>query len=121
MGSLEFTDVIPEAPMAVSDDARNHLLETISQQYEPEDARTLITLLGYSTNPDELATKVDLLPLARQADLDELRRDLATWRDEMRDTLVQITRTHMTWTLGVLTALTAMAGLLMAIVALLIL
>jgi polyhydroxyalkanoate synthesis regulator phasin len=126
-GALELTDVIPEAPMAVSDEARNHLFETISRQYEPEDARTLITLLGYSTNPDELATKVDLLPLARQADLDELRRevdnlrsDIQDWKDEMRDTLVQMTRTHMTWTLGVLTAFTAMAGLLMAIVALLI-
>lgn len=150
--------------MAVSDEARNHLYEAISRQYDPEDARTLITLLGYSTNPDELATKVDLLALARQVDLDKLKDevavirgditdmrgdiaairgdqtdmrgdiaglqvavetlsgrvgefsgDLAGFRDEMRDTVLQLTRTHMSWMLGVLTAYTAMAGLLVAL------
>jgi hypothetical protein len=143
--------------MAVSDEARHHLYEAISRQYDPEDARTLITLLGYSTNPDELATKVDLLALARQVDLDklkdevavirgditdmrgditdmrgdiaglqvafdtlsgrvgELSGDLAGFRDEMRDTVLQLTRAHMSWMLGVLTAYTAMAGLLVAL------
>jgi polyhydroxyalkanoate synthesis regulator phasin len=75
--------VIPEAPVAVSDEARKHLFATISQQYEPEDARTLITLLGYSTNPAELATKVDLLTLARQADLDTLRVDVGQLRADL--------------------------------------
>jgi hypothetical protein len=69
--------------MAISDEARKHLYETLSQQYEPEDARTLITLLGYSTNPDELATKVDLLALARQVDLDEVKADVAVLKTDV--------------------------------------
>jgi chromosome segregation ATPase len=63
--------------MAIDDNDRAHLFETLRQQYDEDDARTLITLLGYSANPEDLATKVDLLALARQADLDELRRDVA--------------------------------------------
>jgi hypothetical protein len=35
----------------------------------------------------------------------------------VKDALVQLTRTHMAWTLRVLTAYTAMAALLIAIVA----
>jgi hypothetical protein len=45
-------------------------------------------LLGYSTNPEELATKVDLLALARRADLDELRTEVGGLRgdlDALRD------------------------------------
>jgi hypothetical protein len=123
--------------MAVTDDARNHLFQTLSQQYEPEDARTLIALLS-SNDIDHLATKDDLdaLRTATKADIDglraelkgdmdglrtelkadmdglrtELKADIGELRGEMRDVLYQQTRTQVTWMFGLLGAYTAMAG-----------
>jgi hypothetical protein len=74
--------------MAVTDDARNHLFQTLSQQYEPEDARTLIALLS-ANDIDHLATKDDLdaLRTATKADIDGLRAELKGDMDGLRTEL----------------------------------
>jgi hypothetical protein len=119
--------------MAVTDDARNHLFQTLSQQYEPEDARTLIALLS-SNDIDDLRTAIkadiDALRTATKADIDglraelkadmdglrtELKGDIGELRGEMRDVLYQQTRTQVTWMFGLLGAYTAMAGTFVAI------
>jgi prefoldin subunit 5 len=45
--------------MAITEDARDHLFETLRQQYGEDDARTLITMLS-SHDPDAVATRAQL-------------------------------------------------------------
>ena len=111
--------------MSVTPSARDHLFDTISRQYDPEDAETLKVLL-MSMNTDDLATKHDLadLRVATKQDLAELtaefRVEFADFRAEMHQVLYQQTRTYITWMFGLLTAYTAMSGSLVAIAAIVI-
>ena len=89
--------------MAVTASARDHLFETISQQYEPDDAEALKAMLT-ATSTEHLATK----------------QDLAELKLDFKDALYQQTRTYISWMFGLLTVYTAMAGSFIAIAAIII-
>lgn len=93
--------------MAVTASARDHLFETISQQYEPDDAEALKAMLT-ATSTEFLATKQDLA---------ELKLELTA---EFKDSLYQQTRTYISWMFGLLTVYTTMAGSFIAIAAIII-
>jgi hypothetical protein len=124
--------------VAITDDDRAHLFETLHHQYDPQDARTLIAMLG-STDPQRSATKEDLRDAAEglrtelKADITdvraelgdlrtevgdlrvEMRSELAAVRLELREVMQEQTRTYITWMFGLLTAYTAMAGFFVAV------
>jgi hypothetical protein len=128
--------------VAITDDDRDHLFETLHHQYDPQDARTLIAMLG-STDPQRSATKEDLRDAAEglrtelKADIAdlrielktdiadvraelgdlrvEMRSELAAVRLELREVMQEQTRTYIAWMFGLLTAYTAMAGFFVAV------
>jgi Trp operon repressor len=99
--------------MAITDDARDHLFETLRQQYDEDDARTLITMLS-SHDPDSLATRAQLdasIDLLRQ----EMREGFAELRAELKDSIADQTRTFTTWMFALLSVYTLMAGSFVAL------
>jgi hypothetical protein len=83
--------------MGVTASARQHLFETITQQYETEDAETLKALL-MTVSMEDLVTKQDFAAFK------------AEFRAELHQALYQQTRTYVSWMFGLLTVYTAMAG-----------
>ena len=118
--------------MEVTTSAREHLFETISQQYEAQDAETLKALL-MSMSTENLATKQDIAELkaatkqdvaALKDDFAELRGEFAGLRGEfaefkaeLHQALYQQSRTYVSWMFGMLTVYTAMAGSFVAFAA----
>src|SRR5438105_423609 len=102
--------------MTITPNARDHLFDAISRQYDPEDAETLKVLL-MSLNHVDLATRQDVGALRNDfvEFRAELRADFADFRAEMHQALYQQTRTYISWMFGLLTAYTAMSGSLVAI------
>ena len=91
------------------------MFESISQQYEPDDAETLKALL-MSVDTTDLVTKQDLAAFKT-----ELKTELMTEiRSELHQALYQQTRTYISWMFGLLTVYTAMAGSFIAIAAIII-
>ncbi|MEY2420198.1 MAG: hypothetical protein QOI95_265 [Acidimicrobiaceae bacterium] len=84
--------------MEIAASAREHLFETISRQYEPDDAETMKAMLT-TASTEHLATK----------------QDIAELKIEFKDALHQETRTHISWMFGLLTVYTAMAGSFIAL------
>jgi hypothetical protein len=93
--------------MEIAASAREHLFETISRQYEPDDAEAMKAMLT-ATRTEHLATKQDLATL---------KLELTA---ELRDTLYQQTRTYISWMFGLLTVYTAMAGSFIALAAIIV-
>ena len=84
--------------MEIAASAREHLFETISRQYEPDDAETMKAMLT-AASTEHLETK----------------QDLAELKLDFKDALYQQTRTYISWMFGLLTVYTAMAGSFIAI------
>jgi cell division protein FtsB len=131
--------------MAITDDARDHLFETLRRQYDEDDARTLITMLS-SHDPDSVATRAQLDTAVERLDasiaavdhkldtaverldarMDRLETDVADLRQEMRqgfadarvemkDAFAEQTRTFTTWMFALLTVYTVVAGSFVAL------
>jgi Spy/CpxP family protein refolding chaperone len=106
--------------MAITDDARDHLFQTLRQQYDEDDARTLITMLS-SHDPDTLATRAQLDATRAQLDaaIDQLRQEMregfAEVRSELKDAIADQTRTFTTWMFALLSIYTLMAGSFVAL------
>jgi hypothetical protein len=102
--------------MEVTASARQHLFDTITRQYDPDDAETLKALL-MPIDRSDLVTKADLAAFAVSFKT-ELKTELMTeFRAELHQALYQQTRTYISWMFGLLTVYTAMAGTLVAIAA----
>jgi hypothetical protein len=108
----------PELMMGVTASAREHLFETISQQYESEDAETLKALL-MTVSTEDLVTKQDLAAFKTEFRA-EFKAEFAEFKAEMHQALYQQTRTYVSWMFGLLTVYTAMAGSFVAFAALII-
>jgi hypothetical protein len=124
--------------MAITEDARDHLFETLRQQYDEDDARTLITMLS-SHDPDAVATRAQLDASVERLDasiaavdrkldasverLDaeighlrlEMRQGFADVRAELKDAIADQTRTFTTWMFALLSVYTLMAGSFVAL------
>jgi hypothetical protein len=107
--------------MEVTASGRDHLFETISQQYEPDDAETFKAMLT-ATSTEHLAIRHDIATM--RAELTTMRAEMTTLKleltGEFKDSLYQQTRTYISWMFGLLTVYTAMAGSLIAVAAIII-